>query len=126
MDLRAWINEVYLELKPLERQLIHTGIYCEVPYGYELQVRPKSGQALKKGISVLNSPGTCDTFYRGEICVIVVNLSSENVIIENGEKIAQMVLCPVQHEGLVDLETIDEISTDTERGTGGFGHTGIK
>lgn len=115
-----------VELAPMARVLVHTGIYCEIPYGYELQVRPKSGQALKKGITVLNSPGTADVSYRGEICVIVINLSNENVIIEDGEKIAQMVLCPVQHEGLVDVEIVDEISTDTERGTGGFGHTGIK
>lgn len=142
MDLRAWITPtdnpqfgqcdgknppVYgLTLKPLERVLIHTGIYLEIPVGYEVQVRPKSGQALKKGITVLNTPGTADSSYRGEICVIVVNLSNQNVNIENGEKIAQMVLCPVQHEGMVDIEIVDEISTDTERGVGGFGHTGIK
>jgi dUTP pyrophosphatase len=114
-----------VELAPMARVLIHTGIYLEIPEGYEVQVRPKSGQALKKGITVLNTPGTADSRYRGEICVIVINLSNECVTIENGEKIAQMVLCPVQHEGLVDVEIVDEISTDTERGTGGFGHTGI-
>ena len=152
MDLRAWIKyDAYsseetnvpctagcrpwlskdgdkygIALKPLERVLIHTGIYLEIPEGYEVQVRPKSGQALKKGITVLNTPGTADSRYRGEICVIVINLSNDSVDIEDGEKIAQMVLCPVQHEGLVDTEYVDEISTDTERGAGGFGHTGTK
>lgn len=152
MDLRAWIKydasdpketnvpctagcrpwfdaqkQVYgIALKPLERVLIHTGIYVEIPYGFEIQVRPKSGQALKKGITVLNTPGTVDVNYRGEICVIVANLSNDSVDIEDGEKIAQMVLCPVQHEGMVDIEIVDEISTDTERGVGGFGHTGVQ
>jgi dUTP pyrophosphatase len=141
MDLRAWIelteDEKYLNkefnynitpsitLKPLERTLVHTGIYLEIPEGYEVQVRPKSGQALKKGITVLNSPGTVDVNFRGEICVIAINLSNDNITIEDGEKIAQMVLCPVQHEGLVDVEMVDEISINTERGAGGFGHTGI-
>lgn len=154
MDLRAWIKyDAYspeetnvpctagcrpwlskdgdkysygIALKPLERVLIHTGIYLEIPEGYEVQVRPKSGQALKKGITVLNTPGTADSRYRGEICVIVINLSNDSVDIEDGEKIAQMVLCPVCHEGLVDVDIVDEISTDTERGEGGFGHTGTK
>lgn len=113
-------------LYPMARVLIHTGIYLEIPEGYEVQVRPKSGQALKKGITVLNTPGTADSRYRGEICVIVINLSNTSVTIEDGEKIAQMVLCPVCHEGLVDVDIVDEISTDTERGEGGFGHTGTK
>ena len=126
MDLRAWINEGKIELKPLERKLVHTGIYVEIPYGYEIQVRPKSGQALKRGLVVLNTPGTVDVNYRGEVCVIAINLSNNILIIEDGEKIAQMVLCPVQHEGLVDIEVVDEISTDTERGSGGFGHTGVQ
>lgn len=141
MDLRAWIelteDENYLNkefnyhitpsitLKPLERTLVHTGIYVEIPEGYEIQVRPKSGQALKKGLVVLNTPGTVDVNYRGEICVIAINLSNDIVVIEDGEKIAQMVLCPVQHEGMVDVEMVDEISISTERGAGGFGHTGI-
>jgi len=127
MDLRAWVtNDAPIILKPLERALIHTGIYVEIPYGYEIQVRPKSGQALKKGLVVLNTPGTVDVNYRGEICVIAINLSNEEIIVEDGEKIAQMVVCPVKHEGLVDTEYVDEISTDTERGAGGFGHTGTK
>ena len=115
-----------ITLYPMARVLIHTGIYLEIPEGYEVQVRPKSGQALKKGITVLNTPGTADVNYRGEICVILINLSNEKVTIEDGEKIAQMVLCPVQHEGRVDVEFVDGISTDTERGEGGFGHTGTK
>lgn len=138
MDLRAWITKdehtlnsydgtfIALQLKPFERRLIHTGIYVEIPYGYEIQVRPKSGQALKKGLIVLNTPGTVDVNYRGEICVIAINLSFDTIIIEDGEKIAQMVVCPVKHEGLIDTEYVDEISTDTERGAGGFGHTGTK
>lgn len=127
MDLRALVtNDAPIILKPLERALIHTGIYVEIPYGYEIQVRPKSGQALKKGLVVLNTPGTVDVNYRGEICVIAINLSNEEIIVEDGEKIAQMVVCPVKHEGLIDTEYVDEISTDTERGAGGFGHTGTK
>ncbi len=140
MDLRAWIElsetEEYLNkefnyniipsitLKPLERQLIHTGIYVEIPFGFEIQVRPKSGQALKKGLSVLNTPGTVDQKYRGEICVIAINLSNKDIVIENGEKIAQMVVCPVCHESMVTIVKVDDISQDTERGNGGFGHTG--
>lgn len=142
MDLRAWIElteeEKYLNkefnyglkgkitLKPLERQLIHTGIYVELPFGFEIQVRPKSGQALKRGLVVLNTPGTVDKNYRGEICVIAVNLSNANITIEDGEKIAQMVVCPVAHESMVTITKVDEVSQDTERGEGGFGHTGTK
>ena len=125
MDLRAWISETNITLKPLERRLIHTGIYAEIPYGYEIQVRPKSGQALKKGLVVLNSPGTIDLNYIGEICVIAINLSNEPIEIMDGEKIAQMVLCPVEHEGTALITYVDEITTETERGDGGFGHTGI-
>lgn len=126
MDLRAWVtNDAPIVLKPLERTLIHTGIYAEIPYGYEIQVRPKSGQALKKGLVVLNTPGTVDVNYRGEICVIAINLSNEEIIIKDGEKIAQMVLVPVCHEGMCDIKYVDEISEDTDRGANGFGHTGI-
>jgi dUTP pyrophosphatase len=142
MDLRAWIepseSEKYLNnefnsnikpsitLAPLERKLIHTGIYVEIPFGFEIQVRPKSGQALKRGLSVLNTPGTVDKNYRGEICVIAINLSNEPIVIEDGEKIAQMVVCPVCHESMVGIIKVDEIATDTERSDGGFGHTGTK
>ena len=96
-----------ITLKPLERVLIHTGIYLEIPYGFEIQVRPKSGQALKKGLVVLNTPGTVDKNYRGEICVIVVNLSNDSIDIEDGEKIAQMVVCPVAHESMVAVVKVD-------------------
>ena len=137
MDLRAWITKPDIPflatsdfdnkilLKPLERQLIHTGIYVELPFGFEIQVRPKSGQALKRGLVVLNTPGTVDKNYRGEICVIAINLSNEDIIIEDGEKIAQMVVCPVAHESMVVVIKVDEVSQDTERADGGFGHTGI-
>lgn len=141
MDLRAWIepsesdgyinnesdsdNKPSITLGPLERKLIHTGIYVEIPFGFEIQVRPKSGQALKRGLSVLNTPGTVDKNYRGEICVIVINLSNEHIIINDGEKIAQMVVCPVCHESMVCIIKVDDISQNTERGSGGFGHTGV-
>ena len=139
MDLRAWISipedvnfvssdywPLRTVLKPLERRLIHTGIYVELPFGFEIQVRPKSGQALKKGLVVLNTPGTVDKNYRGEICVIAINLSNEDITIEDGEKIAQMVVCPVAHESMVLVINVDEVSQDTERADGGFGHTGTK
>lgn len=126
MDLRAWITDGPITLKPLERQLIHTGIYVELPFGFEIQVRPKSGQALKRGLVVLNTPGTVDKNYRGEICVIAINLSNEDITIEDGEKIAQMVVCPVAHESMVLVVNVDEVSQDTERADGGFGHTGTK
>lgn len=120
MDLRANISEPIV-LKPLERCLVPTGLYMALPEGYEAQVRPRSGLALKKGITVLNSPGTIDADYRGEVGVILVNLSAEDFIIEDGERIAQMVIA--RHEK-VEWETV-EVLTDTERGAGGFGHTGV-
>lgn len=127
MDVRAWIDndEKKIILQPLERELVHTGIYVELPHGTEIQVRPKSGRAMKEGLFIANSPGTVDNLYRGEICVICVNLSNKPIIINDGEKIAQLVLCPVCHEGLVELVKVDNVSTDTERGEGGFGHNGI-
>lgn len=119
MDLRANLNgEVILE--PFERKLIPTGLFIELPIGYEAQVRPRSGLALKKGITVLNSPGTIDADYRGEIMVILINLSSEKFVIQHGERIAQMVVAA--HE-TVNWERV-EILEDTTRGEGGFGHTG--
>ncbi|MCF8373352.1 MAG: dUTP diphosphatase [Bacteroidales bacterium] len=121
MDLRANIDQS-IELKPLERKLIPTGLYIELPIGFEAQIRPRSGLALKKGLTVLNTPGTIDADYRGEIGVILINLSSENVIIEDGERICQMVVS--KHE-TVEWERVDEVN-DTERGAGGFGHTGVK
>jgi len=119
MDLRADLNED-LVLKPLERVLIPTGLKIELPIGYEAQVRPRSGLAAKHGITVLNSPGTIDADYRGEIKVILVNLSNENFTIKHGERIAQMIIA--KHE-TVTLCEVSELS-QTERGKGGFGHTG--
>ncbi len=120
MDLRANLTEPII-LKPLQRCLVPTGLYMALSEGYEAQVRPRSGLALKKGITVLNSPGTIDADYRGEVCVILVNLSAEDFIIEDGERIAQMVIA--RHEQ-VQWEAVEALS-ETERGTGGFGHTGV-
>ena len=119
VDLRADLNEDIV-LKPLERAMIPTGLRIELPFGYEAQVRPRSGLAVKHGITVLNSPGTIDADYRGEIKVILVNLSNENFTIKSGERIAQMVIA--KHETAVFVE-VSELS-QTERGEGGFGHTG--
>ena len=119
MDLRANI-ESPIELRPMERRLVPTGLYMALPPGYEAQVRPRSGLAIKHGITVLNTPGTIDADYRGEVCVILINLSADPFIIEDGERIAQMVIA--RHEQAVwePVEVLDE----TERGAGGFGHTG--
>lgn len=121
MDLRANISEPIV-LEPLQRALIPTGLFMELPIGYEAQVRPRSGLALKKGITCLNSPGTVDADYRGEIGVILANLSNETFVVENGERIAQMVIA--KHERAEWIEV--EILSETERGTGGFGSTGVK
>lgn len=121
MDLRANL-ESPLDLQPLERCLVPTGLRIALPPGMEAQVRPRSGLALKKGITVLNSPGTIDADYRGEICVILVNLSNEPFRIEDGERIAQLVIA--RHEQ-VDWEPVEQLD-ETERGAGGFGHTGAK
>ena len=119
LDLRANIEEP-VTLKPLERTLIPTGLYIELPEGYEAQIRPRSGLTLKKGITVLNTPGTIDADYRGEIGVIVINLSNETVDITSGERICQMVVSKVEK---IDLEETNEIN-ETPRAAGGFGHTG--
>jgi dUTP pyrophosphatase len=121
MDLRAFIVESHT-LKPLERAIIKTGLFIALPVGYEAQVRPRSGLAAKKGITVLNAPGTIDADYRGEIGVILVNLSNEEFTIENGERIAQLVIA--KHER-ANWETV-EVLEETERGSGGFGSTGVK
>ena len=121
MDLRANLEEPIL-LKPLQRTLVKTGLFMELPIGYEAQVRPRSGLAFKKGITVLNSPGTIDADYRGEISLILVNLSDEEFVIEDGERVAQMVIA--KHEQ-ADWEVVVEL-VETERGAGGFGSTGIK
>jgi len=120
-DLRANLPEP-VELQPLERRLVPTGLFMEIPQGYEGQVRPRSGLAIKKGITLLNSPGTIDADYRGEIGVIIINLSNETVQIEDGDRIAQLVFAQIQP---VQLEEVDELST-TQRGEGGFGSTGVK
>ena len=121
VDLRANLDEP-ITLKPMDRALIRTGLYIALPKGYEAQVRPRSGLALKKGITVLNSPGTIDADYRGEVGVILVNLSREDFVVEDGERIAQMVIA--QHVQAVFAET--EELNETERGAGGFGSTGTK
>jgi dUTP pyrophosphatase len=121
MDLRANLSEA-ITLKSLERALVKTGLFIELPIGFEAQVRPRSGLAAKKGITVLNSPGTIDADYRGEIGVILVNLSNEDFIIENGERIAQLIIA--KHERAEWKEVIE--LTETSRGVGGFGSTGVK
>ena len=120
MDLRANIDAPIV-LAPLQRVLVPTGLYIALPEGYEAQVRPRSGLAIKKGITVLNSPGTIDADYRGEICVILVNLSNEDFEIVDGERIAQMVVA--RHESVEWTQA--EVLGETERGEGGFGHTGV-
>lgn len=119
MDIRANLLEP-VELKPLERKLIPTGLYIALPDGYEAQMRPRSGLAIKHGITLLNTPGTIDADYRGEIGVILVNLSNEPFVINDGERICQMVIASYQQ---VEWEAV-EVLDDTERGAGGFGHTG--
>ena len=121
MDIRANINNPFT-IKPLERAIIKTGLFIELPVGYEAQVRPRSGLAFKKGITVLNSPGTIDADYRGEVGVILVNLSSEEFVIEDGERIAQMVIAKHEQANWDQVEILEE----TERGAGGFGSTGVK
>lgn len=121
MDLRANISEA-ITLKPLERAIVKTGLFIELPVGYEAQVRPRSGLAAKKGITVLNSPGTIDADYRGEIGVILVNLSNDEFTVENGERVAQMVISKHEHISWDEVEVLGE----TTRGAGGFGSTGTK
>lgn len=135
-DIRAWLNEengaIWNEdrqnfittLKPLERKLIHTGLYFEIPDNFEIQIRPRSGLALKEGVSILNTPGTIDESYTGEICIILINFSETNVTIENSERIAQGILSSCYNGYSVDLVITDKITKQTERGSGGFGHTG--
>ena len=119
VDLRANLSEP-VTLQPLQRSLIPTGLFISLPVGYEAQVRPRSGLAIKKGITVLNSPGTIDADYRGEICIILVNLSNEPFVVNDGERVAQMVIARHEQAEWVEVETLDE----TERGAGGFGHSG--
>lgn len=120
MDLRANINES-ITLKPLERTIVTTGLFIALPIGYEAQVRPRSGLAAKKGVTVLNAPGTIDADYRGEIGVILVNLSNEDFVISDGERIAQLVIAQYTQAIWQEVTVLDE----TDRGTGGFGSTGV-
>lgn len=121
MDLRANLDEP-VTLKPMERRLIPTGLYIALPPGYEAQVRPRSGLALKHGITVLNAPGTIDADYRGEVGVLLVNLSAEPFVVNDGERIAQMIIARHEQAEFETVEALDE----TERGAGGYGHTGVK
>ena len=121
MDLRANLSEPIV-LHPMERRLIPTGLYIALPDGYEAQVRPRSGLALKHGLTVLNAPGTIDADYRGEVGVVLINLSQEDFVINDGERIAQMVIA--RHEQ-AEFELVEELD-ETERGAGGYGHTGVK
>ena len=120
MDLKANIIEPIV-LEPLQHTLVPTGLYIALPEGYEAQIRPRSGLALKKGITVLNSPGTIDSDYRGEIGVVLINLSTDTSVIYDGDRIAQMVIAKYEQPELTEVSFLD----DTERGAGGFGHTGV-
>jgi dUTP pyrophosphatase len=119
MDVRADIDEEIV-LKPMDRAMVKTGLFLEIPVGYEAQIRPRSGLAINKGVTILNSPGTIDADYRGEVCIILVNLSKDNFVIKDGERICQMVIA--KHEK-AEWVTVDNL-LETERGAGGFGHTG--
>jgi len=120
VDLRAFTEEDIV-IKPMERKMIHTGLYMQIPEGYEGSVRPRSGLAIKKGVTVINTPGVVDADYRGEICVLLVNLSDEDFVVKNGDRIAQMLFKQVERAIFAEVKELDE----TERGDGGFGHTGI-
>ena len=122
MDLRAYIPKDYIILQSGQRVSVSTGLYIELPQGYEAQVRSRSGLSIKNGVVVLNAPGTVDSDYRGEICVILMNMGDEEFIIHNGDRIAQLVIAPVVQ---VEIEEVLKLG-ETERGSGGFGHTGIK
>lgn len=121
MDLRAYLPDGELVLKPMQRFLVPTGLFMEIPVGYEGQVRPRSGLAIKSGITVLNSPGTIDADYRGEVKVILINLSDADFVIKSGDRIAQLVIAKHEQMEVVEVQALSE----TERGAGGFGHTGI-
>ena len=120
MDLRAYLPEGPVTLEPMQRALVPTGLYMEIPEGYEGQVRPRSGLAIKSGITVLNSPGTIDADYRGQVCVILINLSDKAFVINSGDRIAQLVIARCEQ---METEQV-EVLSETERGAGGFGHTG--
>ena len=120
MDLRAYLPDGELVIKPMQRALVPTGLFMEIPVGYEGQVRPRSGLAIKSGITVLNSPGTIDADYRGEVKVILINLSDADFVIKSGDRIAQLVIAKHEQPEVVEVQVLSE----TERGAGGFGHTG--
>ena len=120
MDLRAFLPEGEIVIKPMQRALVPTGLFMEIPVGYEGQVRPRSGLAIKSGITVLNSPGTIDADYRGEVKVILINLSDADFVIKSGDRIAQLVIAKHEQMEVIEVQTLSE----TERGAGGFGHTG--
>lgn len=121
LDLRAYLPEGAITLQPLQRGMVKTGLFMELPVGFEAQIRPRSGLALKKGVTVLNSPGTIDADYRGELCVLLINLSQEPFVINDGERIAQMIIARHEQAELIEVAEL----SDTERGQGGFGHTGV-
>ena len=136
-DIRAWIKEnedgakidketnlPYIILRPLERRMIHTGLYFKLPHFTEIQCRPRSGCSIKDGLTIINSPGTIDEKYRGELCVLVINLSDRKLTIKSSERIAQGVLCPVYNSYLVNLQKVDELDKNTERGDNAFGSSG--
>ena len=120
MDLRAYLPDGQMVIKPMQRALVPTGLFMEIPVGYEGQVRPRSGLAIKSGITVLNSPGTIDADYRGEVKVILINLSDADFVIKSGDRIAQLVIAKHEQPEVVEVQILSE----TERGAGGFGHTG--
>ncbi|MGN0033148.1 MAG: dUTP diphosphatase [Candidatus Limimorpha sp.] len=122
MDLRAFLPEGPITIKPLQRALVPTGLFMEIPSGYEGQVRPRSGLAIKSGITVLNSPGTIDADYRGEVKIILINLSDTDFVINSGDRVAQLIIARCEQ---AEIETVEAL-TETERGSGGFGHTGAK
>ena len=121
MDLRAYLPDGELVIKPMQRALVPTGLFMEIPVGYEGQVRPRSGLAIKSGITVLNSPGTIDADYRGEVKVILINLSDQDFVVKSGDRIAQLVIAKHEQPDVVEVQTLSE----TDRGAGGFGHTGV-
>ena len=121
MDLRAYLPDGELVIKPMQRALVPTGLFMEIPVGYEGQGRPRSGLAIKSGITVLNSPGTIDADYRGEVKVILINLSDVDFVIKSGDRIAQLVIAKHEQPEIVEVQSLSE----TERGAGGFGHTGV-
>ena len=121
MDVRAFVGDAQIIIRPFQRVLIPTGLYIELPHGYEAQIRPRSGLALKNGITVLNSPGTIDADYRGEVKILLINLSDTDFVVRNGDRIAQMIIAKHEQTEWVEAEFLNE----TTRGSGGYGHTGV-